>query len=195
MDEPAHEVLYRKCIAELIEKRNNERDTREMLIYTMRKHGKRARVFRDPEDYPNEAVLRTMDGRRKFDFDGDKTLMQHYQSVIDSLVSHDLEKAARHVPLADRGDAEDGEPLGGYDSSRLVASGHTAQEVIEKVDAERHDEKLSPEERTYKELRRSGLCKTAKDFARHMSIPEKKVRNIERRLARRKRKRNDQTTI
>jgi hypothetical protein len=195
MDEPAHDAAYRQRIAELIEKRDNARDAREMLAYTMRKHGRRARVYRDPEDYPNEAIIRTMDGRRKFDFDGEKTLMQHYQSVIDSLVSHDLEKAARHVRLADREDAEDGAPLGGYDSSRLVATDHTEQEVITKVDAGRHQASLPPEERKYDELRRSGLCKTAKDFSLQMCIPEKHVRNIERRIARRKRKRNDETKL
>jgi hypothetical protein len=191
MDEAHHGSEYRRLIRELFDKRDLERDTRELLLYTMRKHGNRASRFRQPADYPAEAFLRILDGRRRYDFDGPKTFIQHCQSVIDSLVSHDLDKAKRDVPIVDPADAEDGTPLGGYDSSRIIANDHTEQDVIARVDAERHNAKLRPDERRYEELRSLGLCRTATDFSRHMAIPVNVVRNIERRLARRKRKRND----
>jgi DNA-directed RNA polymerase specialized sigma24 family protein len=189
MDDGHHDSPYQQLIHKLFENRNVERDTRELLLYTIRKHGRRAYVCRDPDDYPNEAILRTLDGRRPFDFAGEKTLIQHLESSIDSILSHDLEKAARHVPLVDRCDIEDGTPLGGYDSSRIIANDHTELDVIAQVDAEKLNATLPPEERQYEELRRAGTCRSARDFAKEMRISEKTVRNIERRLARKKRKR------
>lgn len=190
MDDGHHRFTYEKRIAELFDNRNLERDTRELLLYVMRRHGKRAMVVREPLDYVNESILRTMDGRRPFHFDGALTILDHLRGGIDSILSHDLEKAARHVQLVDRGDAEDGAPLGGYDNARIVAESRTEDQIIHDLDAGKQDATLPPEERRYMQLQRSGLCKTANDFAQRMKISVARVRNIERRL-RRKRKRNE----
>jgi RNA polymerase sigma factor (sigma-70 family) len=194
MDDPHHGLTYQERIHWLIENSDITRMTRELLLYTMRKHGRRASVYRSPEDYVQEAILRIMDGKRRYDFDGAKPFNEYLKSTIDSLVNHDLEKAAREVQLVERGDSDDG-PLGGIDASRLIADAHAEQSIIEKLDAEKAERMMDPEERTVCELRRSGECKTARDVALKMGISEARVRNIERRIARRKRKSRPQLDV
>jgi DNA-directed RNA polymerase specialized sigma24 family protein len=187
MDDPHHGSLYEQELAKIFESQTElERLTRELTLYTARKHGKRAYVRRTPEDYPNEAIMRTMDGRRRYHFD--KPFKKHLESAIDSIVSHDLEDAAREVHIVDRGDLEDGEPLGGYDARMLVAHDRTEAEVIERVDGE-HDETVrTPQEQQCEQLRRAGC--SARKRAEILGIREDEVRNIDRRITRRKRKRN-----
>jgi hypothetical protein len=174
---------YEQRLAQFFRTIDFDELTTHAIRYTVRKHKQRAYRFRTPPDYFNEAIMLIMDLRRIFDFEGTKSFEQFVESVIDSLVSHDLEKAARLVQIVDRGDVEEGEALGGFDAGRLVATERT-DEVIDRIDAEKRDAKLPPELQQYRKLRRSGQCRTAKEFAVQMGIKVSDIRNIERRLAR-----------
>lgn len=146
---------------------------RRLIVYTVRKHGARAESHGfSPEDFAQEAIASVLEGRRHFDFEGDKTFLQFLQGTIDSRVSHHLEQVHR---------------IATYDEKKLVARDRTDR-VIDDIDAERTLARIPPDLQRIYELQLNNY--TVKEKAARLGIAEAKVRNLQRRLDRVLKRRN-----
>ena len=176
---------YERRFAELIESIDDwEALTRELIVYTVRKHGERAYRFgMGPDDYAQRAIEAALSMRRIYDFGSGKTFDEFLESAIDSDLSHQLRrKIHRTVRLESRADAGDDRPLSGYDQDKLVSSDRPDR-VIDEIDAERERAALPQDLRRLHELNQSTQC-TAKEKARRLGITVAEVWNMQRRLKR-----------
>lgn len=163
--------------------------TTRLLGYTQ-SHVKRYRSF-DPSigdrasDYVQEAIARFLDGTRIYD--GKKPLFNWFCSQIDSLTSHDREKAnrrGREVAIDQpAGQAASESPS----ANDWLASGEDLEQaIIARDELEHFLSTLDPDLRRYVLLRIHGAM-TAEECAAAMGTTVERIRNFDRRLRRRRR--------
>lgn len=166
--------------------------TKQLLLYSAARifhfGGVAATLRSRTEDYVQEAVKLILDGTRHFD-PSERTLFGALSGVIDSLISHDLEKSVRrgvHLSLvqADGDNLIAGEML----EEHLAAKDDFEAEIVlrdqfEAFLASLHDD---AELQRYARLRAANTCVTADEYAALMRMPVENVRNMDRRLRRRR---------
>lgn len=176
-------------LAALIDETNWSILTKRLLAYAryrLSRHGSFAsRYTNRAEDYVQEAAIRLMEGTRQFEEGTRQNLFHFLCGVIDSLVSHDAEKAGRlHLQTL---------VCGEYTSSpneieeeHLSSDEDFEDRIIARNELERFMASLEPDLQEYVRLRAAGNLKTAEDFATTLRTTVSDIRNRDRRLRRRR---------
>lgn len=136
-------------------------------------------------DYVQEAIARFLDRTRSYD--GKKPLFHWFCSQIDSLTSHDREKAMRRGPeiaIDQLGDENTSERSSSDDWA--ASADDLEQAIIARDELEHFVSSLDPDLRRYVLLRVHGAQMTAEEYAVAMGTTVERIRNFDRRLRRRR---------
>lgn len=153
--------------------------------YRLARYGAfRARLGKTPADYVQEAVKLLLTGQRHFPRDANLSVFSFLCGIISSLASHDAERASRLslTGLNFAGDEDllgEEEPLDDIDIEREVVARDESEHFILSLDADLQ---------AYVRLRLSGDYRTAHEYARALNISVAELRNLDRRLRRRRAK-------
>ncbi len=149
------------------------------------RHG--SNVFRyvnRAEDFVQEAVTLYMDGTRRSAAKDEEELFWFVCGVVSSLISHEAEKARRrgiHTSIT----VDD--PEGGEMVEIQIPSGENFEiDIMAKDDLEHFMASLEPDLEQYVRLRAEDAGDTAEDYAAALGTTVAKVRNMDRRLRRRR---------
>lgn len=178
-------------VEELIESTNWVGTTKRLLAYAryrLSRHGALAgRYNNKADDYVQDAVMLFMDGTRRYPCGSGKTLFGFLCGVVDSLISHDAEKARRRGPEmfigCERG--EDAE-LDEYAEERLSARSDFEDRIIADDELSRFLGCLAPDLVEYARLRATAEQMTAEEYADVLDVPVSEIRNMDKRLRRRR---------
>lgn len=174
-------------IEQVIRETNWDEMMRRLIVYSSRvvaPFGKYAGRIERPEDYAVEAIRRYLQRVRQLRVVDDRSLFYGLCGVVDSLVSHDVDRLARrgvHLPI-DTGDAEDDTIA----EDHLLAndSGVMSFELSEHL--EHFLNSLDPELRAYALARLADEGKTAEEHAAALGVSVAVIRNLDKRLRRRR---------
>jgi hypothetical protein len=163
---------------------------RKLLAYAsfrISRFGGAAYLRQKIEDYVQEAVKLMLDGTRHFEFN-EQALFAFLCGVVDSLVSHDAEKARRrgtHLSIiaAPSNDDAKGETY----EDRIASAADIEGDVVLRDQLDTFVTSLPDGRiRTYTRMRASESCATAEEYASAMNTTVEEVRNMDRRLRRRR---------
>lgn len=165
--------------------------TKRLLLYAryrFSRHGSASgRYGNKPDDYVQEAVAAFLAGRRQFSLSHGKTLFEFLCGVIDSLLSHDAEKAERRGPQLFIGNDASGEAAPDeYQEDRLASDVNFEQDIIVKEELEHFVRLLDPDLQAYVRLRAEGIYSTAEECAATLCTTVGDIRNMDRKLRRRR---------
>jgi len=164
--------------------------TKKLLLYgryRVTRFGGAASLRQNIQDYVHDAVRLLFDGTRQFDGD-DEELFGFLCGVIDSLISHDMEKSrrrGRHLSLAwSRGDDETQEEIreDQLPSADDVESDVTLRDRFMAFLASIEDKQLA----RYALVRAGDDGSSAEQYASALNTTVEDVRNMDRRLRRRR---------
>lgn len=178
-------------LAEILDQTNWDDLTRRLLLYAnyrFSRHGAASgRYVNKPDDYVQEAVTALLDGRRRYSPSPEKTLFAFLCGVVDSLLSHDAEKAERRgTHLFIGNDDVDDAPPDEYSEDRLASNDNFEEDIIVKDELAHFMGFLEPDLQTYVRLRARDTQSSAEECAATLQISVSDVRNMDRRLRRRR---------
>ncbi|MEA2328430.1 MAG: hypothetical protein QOE68_3389 [Thermoanaerobaculia bacterium] len=155
--------------------------------FRLARHGSLAnRYLNRAEDYVQEAVIRLMDGTRQLADGSEKHLFWFLCGVIDSLVSHDAEKARRRgIQLLIT--TEDNNLPDEVEEEHLSSSEDFERRIILRNELAHFMASLEPDLEQYVRLRAAGKYETAEEYAMALNTTVSDIRNMDRRLKRRRR--------
>ena len=143
------------------------------------------------DDFAQQAIALALSGRRRLNLTGEPTLFSQLCSVCDSLISHEAEKAQRRikggmaeVPIVVQEDDE--VPADQVTEEHLGAPANFEIELIARDRLECFTRSLEPRLARYVRLRVSGRYATAEEYARALSTSVQEIRNMDRRLWRKR---------
>jgi len=176
-------------IVNLVDEENWTILTKRLIAYThmrLARYGAYAgRYTNRAEDYAQEAIVRLMEGTRQFASEKPKDLFRFLCGVVDSLVSHDAEKAKRRgIQLVISN--EHGEEAGEVDEEHLSSGEDLENRIIVKNELERFMASLDPALEQYVRLRAAGALRTTRAYAEALNTTVEDVRNMDKRLRRRR---------
>jgi hypothetical protein len=156
--------------------------------YRLSRHGTAGNRFcNKPDDYVQEAVKLYLDGVRRFSPTPETTLFAFLCGVVDSLISHDAEKTERRgYQIALSSDDPDD---AGFDflETRLASPENFEENIVLQNEYERFLKLLDPDLREYVRLRvDEEAMPTAEEFAATLRTSVSEIRNMDRRLRRRR---------
>lgn len=165
--------------------------TKKLLAYTrysVMTYGGAVFLRERISDYVQESIRLVLDGTRRVEANDEKEFFIKLCGVIDSLVSHDLEKAVRrglHLQLVLDEPADDARDVI-YESS-LPSPDDFECDVILRNRVDRFIGKLEGHElQAYARMRANDLHGSAEEYAIALHTTVENVRNMDRRLRRRK---------
>jgi RNA polymerase sigma factor (sigma-70 family) len=174
----------------LLQKIDWDLTTRKLLAYgsyRVTKFGGAPSLRQTIQDYVQEAIERLFDGTRQFQGD-EEALFRFLCGVVDSLMSHDLEKARRrgkHLSLAYSRSEE--ETQGEIREDRLASSDDLEGDAVLR---NRFDAFLSSLDdrrlKKYALMRAADDGATTEEHAEALCTSVEDVRNMDRRLRRRR---------
>lgn len=139
------------------------------------------------DEYVQEAAKLILEGQRQFDPER-QTLFQCLAGVIDSLISHDIEKVVRrgyHFSLV-QGPDDDLLP-GEISEEQLAGLDDFENEVLLRDQRDKFIASIDDEElRRYAQMRADGAYDNAEEFAKALQTTVENIRNMDRRLRRRR---------
>lgn len=151
----------------------------------LHRHGPYARRYTNrAEDYVQEAVVRLMDGTRHVSAGDENDLYRGLCSIVDSLISHDAEKANRrgtHM-LITNDEASRDEVV----EEHLSSGEDFETQIIMRNEFEHFMASLEPDLEQYVRLRAAGEYETAEEYAAALGTTVTQIRNMDRRLRRRR---------
>lgn len=165
--------------------------TKRLLAYAryrLSRHGALAgRYNNKADDYVQDAVMLLMDGTRRYPCGSGKTLFGFLCGVVDSLISHDGEKARRRGPEMFIGyeQGEDAEP-DEYPEERLSGGNDFVDRIIADDELSRFLGCLDPDLVEYARLRATAEMMSAEEYADALGVPVSEIRNMDKRLRRRR---------
>jgi len=155
--------------------------------YRLRRYGRfKERLSETAADFVQHAIMLALTGKRRFPAERGISLFVFLCVVIDSLMSHDAERAGRVTFLStDVADDETIDP-----SERPTLPSYEIEREIEARDeAEQFISSLDEDLRAYVRLRVYGDYTSAAEYARALNTTVAQIRTFDRRL-RRMRKRS-----
>lgn len=162
--------------------------TKRLLAFAatrLSRHGSYAfRYANRAEDYVQDAVARYLEGTRHSVAKDEQELYFFLCGVISSLINHDAEKAGRrgvHTPIT-VDDPESGEPQ----EIPLPSGENFETDIIAKEELEHFLASLDPDLEQYVRLRAADAGDTAEDYASALGTTVAEIRNMDRRLRRRR---------
>lgn len=163
--------------------------TRRLAAYTahrLARHGHAARGMDEPLDFVHEAVRLVLEGSRHVPAGADDSMkFRVLASTIDSLIIHARERLERkglHLSLAAPGDLHHGD----IGEDRLAAADAFEDETIARQALDRFVESLDPQLGRYVRDRVEHDDLTAEEHARRLDLSVAEIRNLARRLGRRR---------
>jgi DNA-directed RNA polymerase specialized sigma24 family protein len=156
--------------------------------YRLSRHGTlAARYTNGAEDYTQEAIAAFISGDRRFVPAENVTLFSFLCGTVNSLISHDAEKATRRgtqVSLTSnvRGETAANE----INEEQLPTGDNFEQQVMAREELERFKESLDRDLQEYVSLRAADEGGSAEEWAKILGTTVSDVRNMDRRLRRRR---------
>jgi DNA-directed RNA polymerase specialized sigma24 family protein len=151
----------------------------------LQRHGSYAsRYTNRAADYVQEAVVRLMDGTRHVSAGDENDLYHGLCSIVDSLISHDAEKANRrgvHMMITND-EASHDEVV----EEHLSSGEDFETQVLMRNELEHFIASLEPDLEEYVRLRAGGQFETAEEYAAELGTTVAHIRNMDRRLRRRR---------
>lgn len=146
-----------------------------------------ARYEHDPGDCVQDAIRLVLEGRRHFESGTQSEFFHYICDVIKSLISHDGEKTKRHgIAVSIASDAPEEEPTAQLNEARVASDQNVEYEVVFRDDLTRFLASLEPELARYAHLRAEHDDLQAIDFAAVLGTTVEEIRNMDRRLRRRR---------
>lgn len=138
-----------------------------------------------PEDYAQEAIKLVLAETRHLP--ADKPVFHGLCGVVDSLIVHDFEKTQRRGPQIPIGTLPDDQESTGISEERLASGGDDGVATLELHEHLQHFlDLLEPELRVYALARIADEEKTAEEHARALGVSVPDIRNLQKRLVRRR---------
>ncbi|HEX7830367.1 MAG TPA: hypothetical protein VF787_11965, partial [Thermoanaerobaculia bacterium] len=161
--------------------------TPRLLAYTrmrLSRHGVAALGYgREPSDYVQQAVVLFLEGTRTPS--GNRTLFEFLCGVVNSLISHEAEKSRMRGPhYAINIGVEDA--ASGISEDRLPSTESFESGWLANDEMERFLQSIEPDLALYARLRMAKPGATADEYARDLGVPVAEVRNMDKRLKRRR---------
>lgn len=186
---PAEEAYTLREILDLLDEAKWAEYARRWTAYARSRqcrHGQRAaRFLSQPGDYVQEAIRLTLEGRRHFENGTVDEFFAFICSVIDSLISHEASREKRHFCVALVSDTD--EPaMGEVYESNLAATGSSEEKLLFLNDLEKFLTILESDLATYARLRAVDAYSTAEEYAIALNTSVSEIRNMDRRLRRRR---------
>jgi hypothetical protein len=158
--------------------------TRRLVAYAhwrLVRYGGAARFYDEPGDYVQEAVRLFLSGRRQYD--PKLSLFVFFCGVLNSLISHDSDRVRR-----ERGAQYDGvAPTDEDDLDEQLPSGHDFEaDFLSRDELQRFIATLETDLAAYANKRAEGTWSTAEEFAVALGTTIDQIRNMDRRLRRRR---------
>jgi hypothetical protein len=146
-------------------------------------------------DCVQEAIRLTIEGRRRFDSGTERAFFSFICDVIDSLISHDAEKTKRHPTIRTVSSDSDEPQFGELNEGYLAAPDDTEREFLFRDALDRFLASLESDLAAYARMRAEEVFSTAEEYAYALNTSVNEVRNMDRRLRRRREQWiKDQTT-
>jgi hypothetical protein len=144
-----------------------------------------ARCALQPTDCAQEAVKLWLDGTRTFERGTERELFSFFCSVIDSLISHDLEKTFRRgSQVSIRKDGGDDAGAGEIAEGRIRSKDDFEHKLVFREELKGFLRSLGPELARYARFRVNELDFSAEQRAMALGISVADIRNLDRRLKR-----------
>jgi hypothetical protein len=163
--------------------------TPRLLAYTrmrLSRHGAAALGYgKDPSDYVQQAVVLLLEGTRAPS--GNRTLFQFLCGVVDSLISHEAERSRMRGPhYAISIGTEDVYVSSEIREERLPSGESFERRLLAKDEMERFLQSIEPDLARYARLRMAKPGATADEYAHDLNVTVAEVRNMDKRLKRRR---------
>lgn len=178
-------------LAEFVEIYDWDPSVRRWVAYAshrLSRHGSAsARYEKQAHDCVQEAICLTLAGDRHFECGTRHDFFAFICGVIDSLISHDGEKARRHgvVVSITSNDKEEGR-TNELNEECIPSHEDPEHDVLFRVDLQRFLDSLESDLAGYARLRAEKDGATAEDYARLLGVSVEDIRNMDRRLRRRR---------
>jgi DNA-directed RNA polymerase specialized sigma24 family protein len=176
-------------LAEIVSELDWEAWTRRWTAYARKRqcrHGSAAaRFLSQPGDCVQDAIHLILEGRRRFESGTLTAFFAFVCGVIDSLISHEASRARRYRAVALVGDTDEPMP-GEIFEGMLVAPGSSESELLFLDDLEEFIKTLEIDLATYARLRACDSYSPSEEYAEALSVPVSEIRNMDRRLRRRR---------
>lgn len=162
---------------------------RRLAAYTahrLERHGRARLAMDEPLDFVHEAIRLVLDGSRHVAAADDRAIFRALAGIVDSLTIHareKLERRGRRLSIATPG-AEPHEGELGED--QLAHLDPVEDETIARETLDHFVKKLDPQLRRYVRTRVEHDDFTAEDHARQLNVEVSDIRNLDRRLNRRR---------
>jgi hypothetical protein len=150
-------------------------------------YGKASGAYRSrAEDYAQEAIKLFVEGRRHYEPSPAVSFFRFLCGVVESLMSHDAEKTSRRPRTIRIATAADNESASNYfDAAYLRSPEDVERRIISGDELEHLLDWLEPDLRAYAQVRME-FEGTAAEYARALNTSEREIRNMDKRLKRRR---------
>jgi DNA-directed RNA polymerase specialized sigma24 family protein len=186
-------------LAELMERLDWDAYIRRWLAFSrsrLMRYGAAASLLGlQPNDCVQEAIGLALEGRRRFERGTEDEFFVFICGVIRSVISHTAEKTFRdgivELAIAAGTDAPAGDAI---DEGRISSREDIERDFLFRDDLEKFLAWVDEDLASYARLRAEGACSSAEECAEALGISVPDVRNMDRRLRRRREQWTSQTT-
>jgi len=134
------------------------------------------------EEYAQEAIALFLEGTRHYDGSGGTEFFNFLSGCVDSLVSHDVEKAKRRKESKPGVERDDDEAID-FLEQRTQSTHDFEKDILDRDELDRLIDSFDPDLQPYLRLR-AEIDMTAAQYAQALNVSESTIRNMDKRIRR-----------